>query len=108
MREVPEGKNSASGRGREKQRVYGEGMVGPRQEAAVVWEKILGFSFESWLRPSQPHGLDKHLSLTFLVCKIKIIIPDSQGDYNEIKHGRPYWKFQRVIQGWGVPSHSLP
>lgn len=57
--------------------------VDPRQEAAVVWEKILGFSFESWLRPSWPQGLDKHLSLSFLARKTKIIIPDSQGDYNE-------------------------
>lgn len=43
VREVLEGKDSESGRGGEKkqrkQRVCREGMVGPRQEAAVVWGK---------------------------------------------------------------------
>ena len=47
----------AERRGREN-REHMKTEVDPRQEAAVVWEKILGFSFESWLRPSWPRGLD--------------------------------------------------
>lgn len=38
MKVLPEGKDSEPGRGREtRQKVSGEGKLGPRQEAAAVW-----------------------------------------------------------------------
>lgn len=90
VREVPEGKDSESGRGREKrqrkQRVYGEGMVGPRQEAAVVWGKDPWLQLQILAPPFLALWLGQtltSLNLTFLGYKKRIIMPDSQGDYNE-------------------------
>ena len=90
VREVREGKDSESGRGREKKqrkrRVCGEGMVGPRQEAAVVWGKDPWVQLRILAPPFPAPQLRQtltSLNLTFLVYKKRITIPDAQGDYNE-------------------------
>lgn len=52
MREWPEGKDSESGRGREKRHRKLK-VSGERVETAVVWRKILKFRFEYLaLKPS--------------------------------------------------------
>lgn len=46
VREWPEGKDSESGQGRES-RISGEKMMGPRQEAAMVWGRSLSWASQN-------------------------------------------------------------